>query len=215
MVAGLVDAVSILRLGRVFVANMTGNVVFIGFGLAGAPGFSLGGALVAVAGFVVGAAATAWLPAGWTSQRGRVLQTGVTIKVALAVPVVVVASVDHVRPGGTAAYVLTVLLAASMGVQNAIVRRLGLPELTTTVLTRTMTGLFADLRSHGWRATLLGYPALSVVFLFGGAVLGAVLVLDVSTASALGLALAILTMIGTVAHLACRRHAAWALSATE
>jgi hypothetical protein len=30
-VTGLVDAVSYLRLGRVFVANMTGNVVFLGF----------------------------------------------------------------------------------------------------------------------------------------------------------------------------------------
>ena len=38
VVTGLVDAVSILALGRVFVANMTGNVVFIGFALVGAPG---------------------------------------------------------------------------------------------------------------------------------------------------------------------------------
>ena len=38
---GVADAVSILSLGRVFVANMTGNVVFMGFALAGAPGFSL------------------------------------------------------------------------------------------------------------------------------------------------------------------------------
>jgi hypothetical protein len=35
---GVVDAVSILSLGRVFVANMTGNVVFVGFALVGAPG---------------------------------------------------------------------------------------------------------------------------------------------------------------------------------
>jgi len=38
---GVVDAVSILSLGRVFVANMTGNAVFVGFALAGAKGFSL------------------------------------------------------------------------------------------------------------------------------------------------------------------------------
>ena len=37
-VSGVVDAVSILSLGRVFVANMTGNVVFVGFAIAGAPG---------------------------------------------------------------------------------------------------------------------------------------------------------------------------------
>ncbi len=54
---GLVDAFSILELGRVFVANMTGNVVFVAFALAGAPGFSLGSSLSALAGFLVGAAA--------------------------------------------------------------------------------------------------------------------------------------------------------------
>ena len=48
---GIVDAVSILSLGRVFVANMTGNVVFVGFALAGAKGFSLAASLFALAGF--------------------------------------------------------------------------------------------------------------------------------------------------------------------
>src|SRR6201998_725046 len=52
---GLVDAVSILALGRVFVANMTGNVVFAGFAITGAPGFSLGASLFALGGFLVGA----------------------------------------------------------------------------------------------------------------------------------------------------------------
>jgi hypothetical protein len=55
VVTGLVDAVSILQLGRVFVANMTGNVVFTGFAIAGAPGFSLSASLFALFGFLVGA----------------------------------------------------------------------------------------------------------------------------------------------------------------
>src|SRR5690349_21858580 len=54
VLTGVVDAVSILALGRVFVANMTGNVVFIGFALAGAAGFSLAASLAALAGFLVG-----------------------------------------------------------------------------------------------------------------------------------------------------------------
>jgi uncharacterized membrane protein YoaK (UPF0700 family) len=53
IVTGVVDAVSILALGRVFVANMTGNVVFIGFALVGVPGFSLTASLAALAGFIV------------------------------------------------------------------------------------------------------------------------------------------------------------------
>ena len=56
VVTGAVDAVSILRLGRVFVANMTGNVVVAGFAAVGVPGFALGPSLVALAGFLVGAA---------------------------------------------------------------------------------------------------------------------------------------------------------------
>ena len=52
---GLVDAVSVLGLGRVFTANMTGNVVFLGFAAVGVPGFSIARAVVALAGFVVGA----------------------------------------------------------------------------------------------------------------------------------------------------------------
>ena len=55
VVTGVVDAVSILALGRVFVANMTGNVVFAAFAVVGAPGFSLSASLFALAGFLVGA----------------------------------------------------------------------------------------------------------------------------------------------------------------
>src|ERR1700745_3776995 len=67
VVTGVVDAVSILRLGRVFVANMTGNVVFSGFALVGAPGFSLSASLAALAGFLVGALGGGWL----TGRRGQ------------------------------------------------------------------------------------------------------------------------------------------------
>lgn len=40
LATGLVDAVSFLGLGQVFVANQTGNVVFLAFALAGASGLS-------------------------------------------------------------------------------------------------------------------------------------------------------------------------------
>jgi uncharacterized membrane protein YoaK (UPF0700 family) len=55
VVSGVIDAVSILALGRVFVANMTGNVVFVGFAISGAPGFSLAASLFALVGFLTGA----------------------------------------------------------------------------------------------------------------------------------------------------------------
>src|SRR5438309_7013908 len=73
VLTGVVDAVSILSLGRVFVANMTGNVVFIGFALAGASGFSLAASLSALAGFLVGAAAGGALAARLGAHRGRLV----------------------------------------------------------------------------------------------------------------------------------------------
>src|SRR6202142_4155859 len=55
VVTGLVDAVSYLRLGRVFVANMTGNVVFLGFSADPHSGLSAAASVIAIAGFVLGA----------------------------------------------------------------------------------------------------------------------------------------------------------------
>src|SRR5579884_4019903 len=76
VVTGLVDAVSILSLGRVFVANMTGNVVFVGFAIAGAPGFSLAASLSALAGFLVGAGLGGRLGTRFDTDRGRLLLAG-------------------------------------------------------------------------------------------------------------------------------------------
>src|SRR3954469_13582457 len=70
---GVGDAVSILSVGRVFVANMTGSVVFVGFALAGAPGFSLSASLSALAGFLVGAAIGGVAVDRLGSHRGRLV----------------------------------------------------------------------------------------------------------------------------------------------
>src|SRR4051794_30488389 len=56
VLTGVVDAVSYIALGHVFVANMTGNIVLLGFALAGAADLSVPASLVAIAAFVVGAA---------------------------------------------------------------------------------------------------------------------------------------------------------------
>src|SRR5271155_1409838 len=73
-VTGLVDAASYLKLGHVFVANMTGNVVFIGFALAGAGGLSASASLVAVGSFLLGAFGGGWLGARNLAHRGHLLR---------------------------------------------------------------------------------------------------------------------------------------------
>ncbi|MFZ0088478.1 MAG: YoaK family protein [Solirubrobacteraceae bacterium] len=55
LLTALVDAVRYLALGYVFVANMTGNVVFLGLAVAGARGLSAVASLIALGAFVLGA----------------------------------------------------------------------------------------------------------------------------------------------------------------
>src|SRR5690242_7076084 len=82
---GVVDAVSILALGRVFVANMTGNVIFVGFELTGAPGFSLVASLVGLAGFLIGARAGGHLIRRMGDDHGTLFATGSSFELVLVV----------------------------------------------------------------------------------------------------------------------------------
>src|SRR3974390_2540563 len=82
VVTGTVDAVSILSLGRVFVANMTGNVVFVGFAIAGAPGFSLSASLFALAGFLIGAYAGGLAIGRHATNRAVLFRDGSVVELA-------------------------------------------------------------------------------------------------------------------------------------
>jgi uncharacterized membrane protein YoaK (UPF0700 family) len=199
IVTGAIDAVSILRLGRVFVANMTGNVVFAGFAAVGAPGFALGSSLVALAGFLVGAAFGGWLATRFHADRAALLLAACVVEVALsAAALVIAASVANLTAAG-GRYSLSVLLAATMGIQNAAVRHLKVPDLTTTVLTMTLTGIATDVRNGEWRKPPMRRRLAAVVAMVGGAVVGAELVLHRGATADLVLVTAILAlvMVGT------------------
>ncbi|MGG8408729.1 YoaK family protein, partial [Streptomyces sp. 12297] len=137
-VTGLVDAVSYLGLDRVFVANMTGNVVFVGFALAGDTRLSATASLLAVSAFFAGALA------GGRFAAPRIKDPMVMFAALVGGHAVLVAAALGAGLGGAAAYPVIALLAVGMGLQNAVVQRLAVPDLTTTVLTRTLTGLAAD-----------------------------------------------------------------------
>ncbi|MFI6980054.1 YoaK family protein [Embleya sp. NPDC050154] len=178
VVTGLVDALSYLELGRVFVANMTGNVVFTGFALAGAPGLSVSASLAALAAFLVGAAGGGRLGAGFGDRRLRLLWVGCALQaVLIAAALTVAAAVSGLGTG--ARYSLILLLGLAMGLQNAVARRLAVPDLTTTVLSQTLTGLAADLRRFGGPGSRAGRRTLSAFAMALGAFTGATLVLHV------------------------------------
>ena len=123
VVTGLVDAFSYLVLGHVFVANMTGNVVFLAFALAGAPGFSVVASLAALGAFSVGALVGGRLGAAFGHDRGRLLVIVGTLEALFAAVSVLVVSVAHNPGSGGARYILIVILSLSMGAQNATARR--------------------------------------------------------------------------------------------
>jgi uncharacterized membrane protein YoaK (UPF0700 family) len=207
VLTGVVDAVSILSLGRVFVANMTGNVVFVGCALAGAAGFSLAASLSALGGFLIGAAIGGVASDRLAAHRGRLLAVITGGEFALLVAALVIAAAAGPSLGAGARDGIAALAAVAMGAQNAAVRRLKVFDLTTTVLTMTLTGIAADTR-RGDRFAVVR-RVLAVLAMLAGAVAGALLVLDVGTVAALGLAAALVGIVAVCATVTSRSPAPW------
>jgi uncharacterized membrane protein YoaK (UPF0700 family) len=209
VVTGMVDAFSYLVLGHVFVANMTGNVVFLGFALVGAPGFSLAASLTAVAGFLVGAGAGGRLSVAFGHHRGRLLLTVGALETVFVATATVMVAVAHDPGSGAVRYALIAVLSLTMGAQNATARHLAVPDITTSVLTMTITGMSADSRLAGGDGSKVGRRLVSALSMFVGALVGALLVLKVSRLAAIGAALGLLCVIVVSTAAAARSQAAW------
>jgi uncharacterized membrane protein YoaK (UPF0700 family) len=172
---GLIDAVSYLKLGHTFVANMTGNVVFLGFAVAPGSGFRFGPPVVAVLGFVLGsllggraarfleARPRRWLGIVFGAQAALLLLCGLLVGIGV------------LRQAGGTSYVLILLLAACFGLQNATVRHVAPKDMTTTVLTLTLTGLAADSVLGNGRAAKPYRRIGSILAMLAGAAVGALL----------------------------------------
>ena len=175
-VTGFVDAVSYLALGHVFTANMTGNVVFLGFATLAAPGLSIGRSGVALGAFVVGATVGGRLAARIASgPRLRWVSVGLGIEAILLLVAATLAAGagDDVLRDPARLYGLIILTGLAMGVRNAVVRKVAERDLTTTVLTLTITGIAADSTLAGGSNPGWTRRALSVALMFAGAATGA------------------------------------------
>jgi uncharacterized membrane protein YoaK (UPF0700 family) len=205
-VAGLVDAVSYLALGHVFTANMTGNVVFLGFAAARAPGLSLTRSGTALAAFLVGAVFGGRMAAemsGGPRHRWTGAAFGAEAGVFLVAMAVAVGG-GGLSMGPPRLYAVIVLTAFAMGIRNATVRKLAVPDLTTTVLTLTVTALAADSALAGGSNPRWARRAAAVVTMCAGAAFG-VWILPHSVALALGLCAAASSVCALVAYLGMRR----------
>ena len=206
---GIVDAVGYLGLDRVFTANMTGNVVILGMALTGAEDLPIVGPIVALLGFLVGATVVGRVlrkaPAGWTTASSVVFGL---VGVGLAVLAVVVTGLQGVpvEAGTTAppaALAVTGVLGVVMGGQGAAARRLAVKDVTTVVVTSTLTGLAADSRlaggtGEGWRRRIG-----AVVLILAGAAVGAAL-LRWHIGAGLALAAVIALLAALLGHLKAR-----------
>jgi uncharacterized membrane protein YoaK (UPF0700 family) len=195
-VTGLIDAASFVGLGHVFTANMTGNVVFLGFALGGASGLSPYRSIAALLAFALGALAGGRLGTSASGTvRDRVLTAAVWEGVLLLIATAVAFLALRSQPVATA-YTLIVVTAVAMGFRNAVVRKLGVPDLTTTVLTLTITGLAADSSLARGENPRWARRLFSVIAMFGGALVGTILLLRFGLYAPLGLSTAIVAAVG-------------------
>lgn len=178
-VTGIVDAVGFLALDRVFTGNMTGNIVILGMGVAGADDLPVLGPAIALAAFTV----AAWLaglvlrkpratnPPGWHHRVTLLLTVGAAALTAMTVTVVLV--------GGTPGPALQILLAAAtaavMGQQAVVARAVAVTDMTTVVVTSTLAALAGETWTRGGSAVLFNRRLVAIVVIFAGALLGALL----------------------------------------
>jgi uncharacterized membrane protein YoaK (UPF0700 family) len=219
VVTGLVDAFSYLVLGHVFVANMTGNVVFLGFALVRAPGFSIAASVVALVSFWLGALIGGRIGARLGQHRGKLLAAAASLQAAFVAVAVILAGVSGSPVAAGFRYPLIVSLALAMGLQNATARRLAVPDLSTTVLTLTITGIAADRAGGGGAGPTKaggggagptnGRRLVSVSAMIVGAVVGAVFVLHVAIVLPLVTALVLLVAVAATARLLGSTDAPW------
>jgi uncharacterized membrane protein YoaK (UPF0700 family) len=161
----------------VFVANMTGNVIFLGFWFVPDSGVDLTAAVVAFLSFVAGTVLGGRLARHLDSavRRWLTVALGVEVVALLILSVLAGTGVLEYHDGGK--LVLIAGLAVVFGSQNATARLFGIQELSTTVLTSTIVGLGFDSRLAGGTGEREKLRYTVVLTMCGGAVVGATLTL--------------------------------------
>lgn len=143
---GIVDAVGYLGLDHVFTGNMTGNVVLLGMSATGARPAALSGLALALGGFLLGAVCAGRVlrsaGSGWTTRISILFVAAAALLVVCAAVTFALPAHGPITPWHRNG--LTFVLAAAMGVQAAAARHLAVKDVTTVVVTSTITSIAAD-----------------------------------------------------------------------
>ena len=184
--SGAVDAVCFVAFGKVFTAFMTGNLVFLGIGAAGAfkpNGPSLIRVGVVIAAFIVGVFIAARIIK--RSRRSRVAGRGLSVSLAgvLILQLVFLAGWIAVsgHPSSTFATVLTAVEAVAMGMQSGAVGSLEVKSVFTTAATATLVNLSREAADRRSSDTDPGRLARILICLIAGATAGGLLLVHART----------------------------------
>lgn len=174
---GINDAVGYLALDKVFTGNMTGNVVILGMAATGAEDLPVLGPALALVGFMVGAAiggrALKNAKGAWTLVSTWLF--GSVAAVMLAITAILFIWGQH--PDKPLELSITTAAALSMGIQAAAARHIGIKDVTTVVVTSTITGLAADSRFGSGKGGGSARRFWAVAMILLGALAGAALLL--------------------------------------
>lgn len=188
LAAGCVDAISFLRFGEVFTANMTGNTVLLGIAIASRLGsvpdsLGIGPPLLAIAAFVVGASLT--LPA---FRKGFDTRLAARVVLAEAFMVALAGFAFAALHGQFVVPLCIALVSLAMGAQSIVASAAGIPGISTTYVTGTLvtavTRLFASGR-HDGRSRDVKRDALAWLAYLCGAGIGTLLLIPLHRAALL------------------------------
>jgi uncharacterized membrane protein YoaK (UPF0700 family) len=199
LVTGVVDAVGYLGLDHIFTGNMTGNVVILAMALAGAANLPTLGPLVALGAFLLGAAIAGSTlqssPKGWNRRVTLLLTAGCIALTGTAATSLIVEDVGRQSIG----VIVAAVIAMHMGSQALIARHLGVRDMTTVVITSTMTSLAGESLVGKQRPRLLNRRLGAVLAMFAGAAIGVPLLqIHLSVPIGLGIAItAAVTVLGS------------------
>jgi uncharacterized membrane protein YoaK (UPF0700 family) len=172
-VTGLADAISVLVLGRVFVANMTGNVIFLGFWLAPKTNIDLGAVAVALPTFVCATIVSGRLSRHFAKRTRRWISAVLATEIVLLVVLSVLAGTGVLHYHDNTKLIMIGLLTVTFGLQHSSARQFGIKELSTTVLTSTIVSLGLDSRLAGGTGARQKLRFSVIFTMCAGAFLGA------------------------------------------
>jgi uncharacterized membrane protein YoaK (UPF0700 family) len=200
-VTGMLDAVGYLGLDRIFTGNMTGNIVILGMGVAAEDSLPVAGPAIALGAYVLGAAVAGRLVLRHKPVWKPVVTAVFVVSACAMTAAATILALFHVSGPSALGIAVAASIAMLMGAQAATARALAVADMTTVVVTSTITAYAAETLFNPGLGWLTHRRLWAVLAIFAGAVTGALLMkIDISVPVYLAAgATAVVALVGHVA----------------